>query len=61
MSRHDPPVDPAADALALLDAVIVGELLAALPPEAIDRERHAVAVRLIELARLRLLERQGGR
>lgn len=58
MSWQDALADPAAEALALLDAVVVGELLAALPPEAIDRERHAAAVRLIGLARLRLLERQ---
>lgn len=42
------------EALALLDAVTAGELLAALPPQAIDRERHCAGVRLVEMARERL-------
>lgn len=40
--------------LALLDAVVTGELLVALPPDAIDRERHSAGVGLVELARDRL-------
>lgn len=44
------------EALALLDAVVAGELLVAAPAHAGDRERHLAAVRLIELAHRRLGE-----
>lgn len=42
------------EALALLDAVVAGELLTAAPTHPGDRERHLAAVRLIELAHRRL-------
>lgn len=42
------------EALALLDAVVAGELLIAAPRHPGDRERHVAAVRLVELARARL-------
>lgn len=42
------------EALALLDAVVAGELLATAPRHAGDRERHVAAVRLVEIARARL-------
>ena len=56
MSRL-PELDPSAaveEALALLDAVVAGELLAMAPRHAGDRARHVAAVRLVEIARARL-------
>lgn len=56
MSRP-PEHDPSAaveEALALLDAVVAGELLAMAPRNAGDRARHVAAVRLVEIARARL-------
>ena len=50
-------LDPSAaveEALALLDAVVTGELLAMAPRHAGDRARHVAAVRLVEIARARL-------
>lgn len=57
--QAEPAAAAIEEALALLDAVVAGELLAALPPLAIDRERHCAGVRLVELARDRLAEAAG--
>ena len=42
------------DALALLDAINQGDLLAALPASAIDRRRHQTGVSLLDLVETRL-------
>lgn len=53
-ARRDAVTTVIDEALALLDAVVTGELLVALPLDTIDRERHSAGVRLVELARDRL-------
>ena len=52
--RPEAPGTEVEEALALLDAVVAGELLTAAPVHPGDRERHLAAVRLIELAHRRL-------
>lgn len=38
----------------LVEAIFAGDLLGALPPDAIDRERHQAGIALLEVARDRL-------
>lgn len=42
------------ESLALLDAIDMGELLSALPPDRGDQKRHAVALWLLDIVHERL-------